>query len=108
MVRRLADGTSKQISNGGGVHPRWARHGKELVYWASPGGIFSHELSTTSSGITVGPRRPLVDHPVLSLIDGRTHYDITRDGQRVLVRQPAGPQGPGIKVILNWTSKLRR
>jgi hypothetical protein len=42
------------------------------------------------------------------LIDGRTHYDVTRDGQRFLVRQPAGPQGPGLKVILNWTSKLRR
>ncbi|MGE5837858.1 MAG: protein kinase domain-containing protein [Acidobacteriota bacterium] len=109
FVRRfLSDGPKKQISHGGGVHPRWTRDGKELVYWSPPGGIYSHTMSMTSSGITVGPRQTLLDRPVLSLIDGRTHYDITRDGTRLLVRQPAGPTGPGIKVILNWTSKLKK
>ena len=47
-------------------------------------------------------------HPVLSLIDARTHYDVSPDGERLLVRQPAGPMGPGIKVVLNWASRLRR
>jgi eukaryotic-like serine/threonine-protein kinase len=109
FVRRfLADGPKKQISSGGGVHPRWTRDGKELVYWSPPGGIYAHDFSATSSEIRVGPRRTLLDRPPLSLIDGRTHYDITRDGSRLLVRQPAGPQGPGIKVILNWTSKLKK
>jgi Tol biopolymer transport system component len=109
FVRRfLADGPKKQISHGGGVHPRWTRDGKELVYWSPPGGIYAHAMSMTGSTITVGPRQTLLDRPVLSLIDGRTHYDITRDGNGLLVRQPAGPTGPGIKVILNWTSKLRK
>jgi Tol biopolymer transport system component len=109
FVRRfLADGPKKQISSGGGVHPRWTRDGKELVYWSPPGGIYAHDFSATSSEIRVGPRRTLLDRPPLSLIDGRTHYDITRDGSRLIVRQPAGPQGPGIKVILNWTSKLKK
>ena len=45
--------------------------------------------------------------PVLSLIDARTHYDITRDGKRLLVRQPAGPQEAGLTVILNWMAKLK-
>jgi Tol biopolymer transport system component len=109
FVRRfLADGPKKQISHDGGVHPRWTHDGKELVYWSPPGGIYSHTMSMTSSGITVGPRQTLLDRPVLSLIDGRPHYDITRDGSRLLVRQPAGPTGPGIKVILNWTSKLKK
>jgi hypothetical protein len=78
------------------------------VHWAAPGGIYAHDLSMTSYEIRVGPRRMLLDRSVLSRIDGRTHYDITRDGTRLLVRQPAGPQGPGIKVILNWTSKLKK
>jgi Tol biopolymer transport system component len=109
FVRRfLADGPKKQISSGGGVHPRWTRDGKELVYWSPPGGIHAHDMSLSSSDIRVGPRRTLLDRPVLSLIDGRTHYDITRDGQRLLVRHAAGPQGPGINVILNWTSKLKK
>jgi serine/threonine protein kinase len=97
----------KKVSNGGGVHPRWTRDGKELVYWAAPAGILSNELSMIGQEIHVGPTRTLVDHPVLSLIDTRTHYDITRDGQRILVRQPAGPPSPGIRVIVNWTAKLK-
>ena len=103
----LSDGPKKQVSSGGGVHPRWTRDGKELVYWSPPGGIHAHDISMSSSEIRVGPRRTLLDRPVLSLIDGRSHYDITRDGTRLLARQTAGPQGPGIKVILNWTSKLK-
>jgi len=101
----LADVPKKQISRGGGVHPRWTRGGKELVYWAPPGGILSNEITIAASDIQVGPARTLVDRPVLSLIDGRTHYDVTRDGTRLLVRQPAGPPGPGIRVIMNWQSK---
>jgi hypothetical protein len=31
----------------------------------------------------------------------------TRDGKRLLVRQPAGPQEAGLSVILNWPSKLK-
>jgi Tol biopolymer transport system component len=108
FVKRLgADGPKKQISSGGGVHPRWASDG-ELIYWAPPGGIFAHTLSLSSSEIRVGPRQAVVDHPVLSLIDARTHYDVSPDGKRLLVRQPAGPAGPGIKVILNWMSRLQQ
>jgi Tol biopolymer transport system component len=97
----------KKVSNGGGLHPRWVREGKELAYWANPNGILSNELSMTGQEIRVGPPKTLVDHPVLSLIDTRTHYDITRDGQRILVRQPAGPPSPGIRVIVNWMAKLK-
>ena len=72
----------KQISTGGGVHPRWTKGGKELVYWAPPGGIVSTELTLTPQDIRVGPVKTLVAQPVLTLIDARTHFDITRDGQR--------------------------
>jgi Tol biopolymer transport system component len=103
----LADVPKKQISRGGGVHPRWTRGGKELVYWAPPGGILANEVTIAGSNIQVGPARTLVDRPVLTLVDGRTHYDVTRDGTRLLIRQPAGPPGPGIRVIVNWQSKLK-
>jgi Tol biopolymer transport system component len=102
----LADSPTKQISHGGGVHPRWTRDGKEIVYWNPPGGIFANDVNIIGSDVIVGPTRTLVDRPVLNLIDGRPHYDITRDGQRLLVRQPAGPPGPSVRVIVNWTSKI--
>jgi Tol biopolymer transport system component len=108
VVQRFPEGSPrKQISDGGGTHPRWTNDGKELVYWAPPNGILSNELTLSDRDIHVGPTRTLVTQPVDSLIDARTHYDITRDGQRILVRQAAGPPSPGIRVIVNWMAKLK-
>jgi hypothetical protein len=64
-------------------------------------------LSLTDQDIRVGSTRTLVAQPVASLIDARTHYDITRDGQRILMRQSAAPPSPGIRVIVNWMAKLK-
>jgi len=108
VQRFLIPGQKQQVSHGGGVHPRWTADGRELVYWAVPGGINAVAFESDGTSFRIGARRTLIQAPVLSLIDGRTHYDVTRDGQRLLVRQPAGPQGAGITVILNWTEKLKR
>ena len=88
-------------------HARWTNRG-ELVYWAVPAGVDAVAFTSGADTFRVGARRTLVQTPILSAIDGRPHYDITRDGTRLLVRQSAGPQGPGIRVILNWRSKLTR
>jgi Tol biopolymer transport system component len=103
----LAAGDRKQISTGGGTHARWTMNGRELVYWAVPQGIHAVSFEPAGSTFRLGPRRVLLASPVLNLIDARPHYDVTRDGKRLLVRQPAGPQQAGLNVILNWTSKLK-
>ena len=67
-------------------------------------------------GIGVGAQDPLqrdalkthTPTPILNLIDGRTHYDVTRDGQHFLLRQPAGAKPPAITVMVNWTEKLKK
>jgi hypothetical protein len=104
----LVDGPQLQISHGGGVHPRWTRDGHEIVYWAVPGGVSAVDFVAGPDGLRAGLPKILVSAPVLSLIDGRTHYDATPDGQRFLVRQPAGPRGPAITVILNWMNQLKQ
>jgi Tol biopolymer transport system component len=104
----LADGPTKQVSHNGGVHPRWTRDGKEIVYWNPPGGIFAADVNIIGSDVIVGPERTIVDRPVLNLIDARPHYDITRDGERLLVRQQSGPPGPAVRVIVNWMSKIAK
>jgi Tol biopolymer transport system component len=99
-IQRFPDPGSKQrISEDGGVHPRWVDHGRELVYWSRPGGLKSVNII---NGAAVGHTRAVVPSPVLGLADGRAHYDASADGKRFLVRQPAGPAGPAIKVIRNW------
>lgn len=106
-MQRYPSGRSRtQISCG--VHPRWTKNGHELVYWHEPGGLVSVALDLDKSPPLVSVPAPVVSAPVLSLIDGRSHFDVTRDGQRFLVRQPQGPGGAVVRVILNWTERLSR
>ncbi len=110
FVERFPDRSiRKQITNGGGAqHPRWTRteKGTELVYWSNTGGIESTAVSLTDQDIQIGATQVLVPQ-VLSLIDARTAYDITPDGQRIVVRERAGPPTAGIRVIVNWMAKLK-
>ena len=75
--------------------------------WTPPGGIVSTSVVLTDGDIRVGPTRTLVKEPVHGLIDARTAYDITRDGQKILMRQQAAPPSPGIRVIVNWMARLK-
>ena len=102
-----ASGKVEQISHGGGAHPRWTKNGHELVYWVPPRGIDAVDFVSDGSTFHVSAPRTIVHTPVLEAIDGRPHYDITRDGTRVLMRQAAGPQGPGITVIVNWAERMK-
>ena len=106
VQRFLAAGQKEKVSSGGGVHPRWTRGGRELVYWAVPGGVHAVEFSSSAMAFSVSSPRTLLQAPILSVIDGRTHYDVTRDGTKLLARQAAGPQGAGISVIVNWKARL--
>jgi hypothetical protein len=46
-----------------------------------------------------------VTEPAASLIDGRTHYDITTAANPRA--SAGGPPSPGIQVIVNWMAKLK-
>ena len=108
-VQRFPEAGQRQVvSDGGGVHPRWTRNGHELTFWAVPAGVNAVDFASGGPSFTIGARRTLVSTPVLSVLDGRTHYDVTRDGTRLLIRQPAGPQNPGITVVMNWMDRVMR
>jgi serine/threonine protein kinase len=105
FVERFPGG-SPRIQIAAASHPRWINGGKSIAYWVPPGGIVSTDLTTTDQEIRIGATRTLLSQPVLTLIDARTHYDITADGRKILVRQPAGPPTPGIRLIVNWLDDL--
>jgi WD40 repeat protein len=109
FVERFPSGSPRrQITTLGGAHPRWTHtaRGIELVYWSVTEGVVSVPLSLSDQAIQIGATHVLVPQ-VLSLIDARTAYDISRDGQRILVREPAGQPSAGIRVIVNWMAKLK-
>ena len=76
------------------------------MYWSVTEGIKSVPLSLSDQAIQIGEAQVLVPQ-VLSLIDARTAYDITPDGQKILVREQAKSPTGGIRVIVNWMAKLK-
>jgi hypothetical protein len=107
-VQRSTGGDKKQMSRGGGAHPRWTADGREVVYWAVPAGVAGVDLETSKSPLRIGSPKTLIATPILPLFDSRSHYDVMRDGQHFLLRQPAGARPPAITVMVNWTAKLKQ
>jgi tRNA A-37 threonylcarbamoyl transferase component Bud32 len=103
-------GERKRVSTVFGIHPRWRRDGRELVYWQPPGGLMSVDLRYERGSIYASAPKPTLPSTVgvLDVLDSRHHHAMSADGQRFLVRQPRGPAGPPINVVLNWASALQK
>ena len=94
------------ISTRGGADPQWRADGLELFFLAAdhklmsvpirPGKIFDPGIPT-----------PLFQARVTGLTDVRTHYQVSRDGQRFLVSTISqADRGSPIQVVVNWPSTL--
>ena len=44
-----------QVSNGGGLHPRWSQDGKELYYVAPSGGLMAAAVSISDTAFRTTP-----------------------------------------------------
>jgi len=81
----------RQISNGGGLFPRWRADGRELFYGAFGGTLMAVDMT----GDTSTPK-PLFHIPGNS-------YEAAADGQRFLVDQPLEDvTKQPITVVTNW------
>jgi serine/threonine protein kinase/Tol biopolymer transport system component len=99
-VRAFPEGDREwRVSAAGGELPlRW-REG-ELFYRASDGTLTAVPVSTQPS-FTHDQPVPLFKIPPVS-------YDVTADGQRILVAEPVGPpQKPAIHVVQNWFAEFK-
>jgi eukaryotic-like serine/threonine-protein kinase len=101
-------GAKWQISNGGGVLPRWRRDGKE-IYFLKPGspGVFAAQVAAHGSSFEVGQVRMLFQVNSLSPNTAGQQYDVTSDGQKFLqITTGDGGKLP-LNVIQNWTAQLK-
>jgi serine/threonine protein kinase len=105
------NGPPRRMSRGGGFLPRWRGDARELFY-----------LRTDGTMMTVNPSAESPDPRPLFKIDGVTPgdapsppreryaiYDVTRDGQRFLLRiaEGAGDRADDLRVWVNWAATLR-
>jgi eukaryotic-like serine/threonine-protein kinase len=95
-----------QISTSGGIHPRWARGGKELFFLAPEGKIMSVEVRAHTVFEAGAPKALFAT--ALKNVPGPP-YDVSSDGQRILLNRPIGEESsPPITLVQNWTTLLRR
>ena len=104
FVRPVAGpGSRWKISVNGGAEPRWRADGKELFYVGPARQMMVVDVGSAES-LQPGAPRVLFDTPV-----GQTlwwDYVVTRDGQRFIIKQPAGEGSSPMTVVLNWRSAL--
>lgn len=100
-----------QISDRGGIQPRWRRDGKELYYLAPDGKLMTVDIRLRPQFQAGVPRVLFDPHPKGNRASGDFVYDAAPDGQRFLFiteeDETAGPP-PGITVVTNWLAGTKR
>ncbi len=94
-----------QVSNGGGLSPRWRADGRELFYLTPQGEMRVVSVDGARS-FAAGPPRTLFHvEAVRTGLPGNTSYEVTRTGERFLVNfTRRTPPDSAISVILNWAA----
>jgi eukaryotic-like serine/threonine-protein kinase len=104
VARLDAGGQPRRLSREGGVLPRWSRNGRELLFLQPNGLLLS--VDPAAEGATPQALFHIGRAPATTLAAGgirESHYDVTPDGQRFLVRVLDGPHGgEGLRVAIDW------
>jgi Tol biopolymer transport system component len=105
-------GINVQVSNGGGLQPRWGPDGKELFYITSGGELMAASIEVSKQAVNVGKSVVLFQTQIalggyMEIL--RAQYDVSRDGQRFLINNIIGePSSSPIRIVTNWTSLLKK
>jgi eukaryotic-like serine/threonine-protein kinase len=111
-VQPIAGGAKQRVSAGGGQTPVWKGDGSELFYSTQDETLMAASIRPNGSRLEIGDPQPLF--PLRLGTTGevqfsRHSYDVSPDGQRILVVRAAPESEPaGAIVITNWTSLLKR
>jgi len=114
-VRPFADasGARRQVSIGGGSHPRWAPDGRELFYLgAGRRWMMAAELAQ-GPGFVVTERTRLFElSPAIRIDQFHTSFELTPDGRSFVFRanlSATAPETAESRMVLveNWFTELR-
>jgi serine/threonine protein kinase/Tol biopolymer transport system component len=105
-----------QLSVGGGVGPRWGRHGRELFYMAPDGRLMTVSIEVEAGGRALNRGTPVALFPARlatgANIDigflSRPGYAVAPDGRFVMNVEVDEPTASPISIVLNWSEALKR
>jgi dipeptidyl aminopeptidase/acylaminoacyl peptidase len=101
-------GSQWQISTDGGIHPLWRADQREILYESPDGKLVSVDVSVSAADFESGSPRVLFQ--MRPKVAPNRNFDVSPDGQRILVNTPAvdvGEQSPPVVLVQNWTSLNR-
>ena len=101
-------GGQSQVSVAGGGRPVWAPSGQELFYEAPGGAIMAVKVDTKSNAWSAGAPTKVLEGSYLTEGGGIRDYDVSRDGQRLLMIKPSPADATQIIVVQHWTDELKR
>jgi Tol biopolymer transport system component len=99
----------RQISTGGGLMPLWRKDGGELYYVSLDRRVIATEVK---AGLTIQVKALFQLPGGLNISATNYVWAVTGDGQKFLLREPAGTSNSGaiepINIVINWTAALAR
>jgi serine/threonine-protein kinase len=102
----LAEGRAVRLTTGGARSPRWGATARELYYQTGDGRIMVVQAGVGSDLSATAPRQLFraEGYARTMLFDRGTSFDVTRDGQRFILRlrETAGRA----VLVQNWAARL--
>jgi Tol biopolymer transport system component len=108
-------GSRRRISQDGGYYPLWSPEGSELFYrpGARTGGVTLRSVDIVTEPAVAFSNEQTLPVEGFNVVPGYRDYDISPDGERLLMVFPADRPDSGeparlqINVILNWFEELK-
>jgi serine/threonine-protein kinase len=105
-VREFVPGGRKwPVSTNGASQIRWSRNGRELFY--SEAGTLIAVPVNFSGGFSAGQASRLFSDPRFATVTD-PNYDVSADGQRIIMPERVGDQERVIHVVQSWLAGFRK
>jgi serine/threonine-protein kinase len=99
-----------QVSNGGGMEPRWSPDGRELYFLDGAVHLVAATVRASAAGVDVTELKPLFDASGMAIDMFHTSYDVLPGGRGfVFARQRSDPTAtqPALVEAENWFADVR-
>lgn len=98
-----------RLSTASGRSPVWRRDGRELFFVTSDGTLMSAEIKSGGANFQFSSPKPLFKTRMVGWFGNVHEYDVSPDGQRILIGTLVGDsKAPPPTVIMNWTKALKK
>ena len=97
-----------QVSQGGGMEPRWRRDGARLYFRTADGTLMEAAVGAKGAALEVGTPRAVSKLRLAEVAPRLSGYDVSpRDG-RLLVLRPETVESTPLTLVTRWTDSIRQ